>query len=205
MKDRTPATKNARGRRTGNPDTRGAILAAAHARFLASGYDATTMRAVARDAGVDAALVHYFFGTKKDLFAAALALPVSPAGALEEIVTAGGTEDLGERILRRLLPIWDAAGSDSPLVGLVGSAFGRDEAATLVHEYIRREILGRLAAALDAPDAERRAALTGTQLIGLIVARYVLRVEPLASASHDEIVAAVAPTLQRYLTGTVAP
>jgi len=192
------------GRRAGRSTSRNDILEAARARFARHGYIGTTVRAVAVDARVDAALVHYFFGTKTSLFAAAMALPVNPADVLAGVLT-DGVEDLGERLARAFLRIWDDPAAGAPLVGLVRSAASHDEAATMLREFAGQEMLARLAGALDDPRAELRATLVGAQLLGVAMGRYVLRIEPLASANHDTLASALAPTLQRYLTGELSP
>jgi AcrR family transcriptional regulator len=193
--------KRRRGPRADAADTRGAVLQAARARFAAHGYDGTRLRDVAADADVDVALVSYFFGSKDGLFAAAMTLPINPARIVEELAAAG-TERLGERLARTLLTRLDAADGGA-FVGLVRSAAGNEQAAELLRGFVEREVLGRLARAVDAPDPELRAALAGSQVVGMVMARYVVRVRPLADADPETIVAAVAPTLQRYLTGDI--
>jgi len=197
----TGSARSRRGPRAGGADTRQAVLDAARARFAAHGYDGTRLRDVAADAGVDVALVSYFFGSKDGLFAAAMEFPVNPAELVAELMR-DGIDGLGERLVRRFLTLWDAAGS--PLVALVRSASSNEQAAALVRGFVEREILGRIAAAIDAPEPELRAALAGSQMVGLIMARYIVRVEPIAGAEPEVLVAAVGPTLQRYLTGDVA-
>jgi AcrR family transcriptional regulator len=194
-------TSKTRGPRTGKPDTRGTILAAARARFVAQGYDRTTLREIAGDAGVDVALVSYFFGSKDGVFAAAMALAVNPADLVAGLLE-GGTEDLGVRLATAFLAIYD--NPESGMVGMLRSAATHDEAAAMLRGFIEREVLGPIAQAIDAPNPELRAALTGSQLVGLAMARYIVRVEPIASADSGTLVAAIAPTLQRYLTGVVA-
>ena len=198
----TDATAPRRGRRPGEPATREAVLAAARGRFGSQGYDATTMRQVAADAGVDAALVHYFFGTKADLFVAAVAYPVNPAEVLPKVLE-GGPEGVGERLLRMFLDVWDTQGA-TPIFALLRSTT-HDGAAGMLREFITREVVGRVARSIDADRPELRATLCGSQLMGLAMARYVVKVEPLASADRETVVACVAPTLQRYLTGPLGP
>ncbi len=197
-----PTSPRRPGRRAGGSVTREQILEAARARFSAHGYGGTTIRAVATDADVDAALVHYFFGTKDELFAAAMALPFNPAeivgGALD-----GSLDGLGERLVRGALEAWDGPRARAALLALIRSASSHETAATMLREFIERGVVGRLAAAVAGPDAQLRAVLAGSQVAGLIVARYVLGVEPLASADRETVVAAVGPTLQRYLTGQI--
>jgi AcrR family transcriptional regulator len=189
-----PGTRR-RGPRSDGGQAREQILDAARGRFAAQGYDAATMRAIADDAGVDVALVSYYFGSKNDLFIATLQLPVNPADAIDAVL-AGPREDLGARFLRRLLTVWDEPTTGAPLVSLLRSAPTREE---VLREFIEGQLLVRLAGAIEAQDAELRAAAAMTQVLGLVFARYVLRVEPLASAGHDELVALLGPTLQGYL------
>ncbi len=198
MSDGQPERR--RGRRAGATVTRELVLAAARERFARQGYDATTIRQVAGDAQVDPALVHYHFGPKADLFAAAVEYPVNPADIVAALVAAGATDDLGERLLRLFLSLWEERGA-TPVLALVRSAANNEQAATGLREFITREVVARIARAIDADRPELRATLCGTQLVGLAMVRYVVRVEPLASASPDEVVAWIAPTLQRYLTG----
>jgi AcrR family transcriptional regulator len=189
-----------RGRRPGASDTRETILAAARERFAAHGYDRTRIRDVARDAHVDPALVHYFFRSKDGLFAAAMELPLRPADVLGPPL-AEGIPGLGERLVRRMLSVWDDPVNRSSLLAIVQGASARPEAASALREFITREVVGRIAGALEADRPELRANLVASQVVGLIGARYVVRVEPIASLDAESIVALVAPTLQRYLDG----
>ena len=188
------------GRRPGPTRTRSAILDAARAAFAARGYDAVSVRSVAREAGVDPALVHRFFGSKEQLFVAALELPVAP-GVLVAAVLADGVAGVGERLVRTLLTLWDTPGGFAPFLALVRGAVDNEAAATMLREFLTREVLGRIAA-VAAPDrAELRASIAGSQVVGLAMARYIVRVPPLADADREEIVAVVGPAIQRYLTG----
>jgi AcrR family transcriptional regulator len=187
-----------RGRRPGSSDSREQILAAARERFAAHGYDRTRIRDVAGDAGVDAALVHYFFKSKDGLFAAAMELPIRPIEVIAPVL-AEGVDGLGERIVRRMLTVWDE--HRAALVALVQSASGHAGAAAALREFVVSEIIGRIAGTLEGPDARLRANLVASQVVGLIAVRYVARVEPLASLDREAIVPLVAPTLQRYLDG----
>ncbi|HST43412.1 MAG TPA: TetR family transcriptional regulator [Conexibacter sp.] len=190
-----------KGRRRGSPDTRDAVLKAARTQFAERGYGGTTLRGVAAEAGVDVALVSYFFGRKAQLFAAALALPVSPADAIDAVI-AEGPDQLGERLLRRLLAVWDDPVSGGPLLSVMRSAPSHEESAALLREFVEQELIARLARTIDAPPAAARlrAAAVASQVLGLVFSRYVLRIEPLASADHDALVALLAPTLERHLS-----
>ncbi|HET7735598.1 MAG TPA: TetR family transcriptional regulator [Nocardioidaceae bacterium] len=187
-----------RGRRPGSPETRDAILESARESFASRGYRGTTIRGVAGGAGVDPALVHHYFGTKDDLFLAALQVPVDPRQVLPAVL-AEGLDDAAERLLGTVLTLWDDPATRRPLVTVVRA--GLSQETTLLQDGFLRLVLGPLREAIGTADAEVRAQLFGTQMIGLIVARYVIGLEPLASLPREQVVAAVAPGLQRYLTG----
>jgi len=191
-----------RGRRPGPSTTRDAILAAARERFSEQGYDRVRMRDVAGDAGVDVALVTYHFGSKDGLFEAALEMPLPMAALMADVLEHGEIDDFGERFLRRVLEVWDDERTGGPLVGLVRSAMSHPPATEQLREFVQAELLGRIAARLDVPDANQRAALFGSQLIGLMLYRHVLHVEPVASMDREELVRRAAPSLQRHLTGS---
>jgi AcrR family transcriptional regulator len=191
------------GRRPGNPDTREAVLAAARAAFADRGFDGASIRGIATAAGVDPALVHHYFGSKDKLFLAAVQAPADPEDLLPEVL-AGGRDELGRNLLEMFLRVWDGPAQAGGLA-LVRSAVGSEWTAKLLREFLVARVLRRVVGTLGYPPAERdaRGALVGSQLIGLVMARYVLRLEPIASASRDSLVEAYAPTLQRYLTGDV--
>jgi AcrR family transcriptional regulator len=159
---------------------------------------------VARTARVDPALVHHYFGTKDRLFTAAMDFPIDPA-IVAEAVLGAGPEGAGERLVRLFIRIWDSEANREPMLGLLRSAVSNPRAARMLREFISRALLGRVAPALGSPDAALRAALVGSQVVGLAMFRYVLKVEPLASAGEDELVAAVGPRFQEYLTGDLPP
>ena len=192
------------GRPPGESRSRQAILRAARSSFATRGYDRTTIRGVARAARVDPALVHHYFGTKDRLFTAAMDFPVDPA-IVAETVLGPGPEGAGERIVRLFLRIWDTPRNREPLLGLVRAAVSNPRAARMLREFISRALLGRVAPALGSRDAALRAALIGSQVVGLAMFRYVLKVEPLASAGEEELVAAVGPRFQEYITGDLIP
>ena len=179
------------------------MLAAARAAFAERGFDGASIRAIAAAADVDPALVHHYFGTKDKLFLAAVEAPADPEELLPEVL-AGGRDDLGANVVRLLLRVWDGPARPAGLA-LLRSAVANEWGARLLREFLVSQVLRRVVATLDLPAEEgaARGSLAASQLIGLVVARYVLRVEPLASAAPEEVVAAVAPTIQRYLTGDV--
>jgi AcrR family transcriptional regulator len=188
------------GRRPGSSGTREAILRAATEEFGEHGYDRTTIRGVARRAGVDAALVHHYFGRKQDLFVASLELPVNPADMAASML-AEDPEAAGERIVGLFVSVWDHGANRQPLMALLRSAVTSEQAAAMLREFATREVFSRVVHRLDRPDAQLRANLVVSQLIGLAMARYIVRVEPLASLPPAALAVAVGPTLQRYLTG----
>jgi AcrR family transcriptional regulator len=192
------ASSRKSGRRAGASGTREAILAAASTLFAERGYEGTTIRAVAAEAGVDPALVHHFHGTKEALFAAATRLPYNPAEVIPTLL-ADGRDGAGERIVRFLLAAWDDEARRAPLLGLMRSALTHDPAGGALADFLRAGVLAPLTRALDGPDAPLRASLVVSQVAGVAIARYLVGIEPLASAPPETVVAAVAPTIQRYL------
>lgn len=191
------------GRRPGDSGARTAILDAARRSFGAAGYGGTTIRGVAREAGVDPALVHHYFGSKADLFAAALELPVDPAVVVPGLL-AEGLDGLGERLVRFFLSVWDGLPGQGPMLALLRSAVGDEQAAASLKAFLTEVVLGPLAreAGGDAPDL--RADLAATQMLGLAFGRYVLKLDPLSTASADVLGPAVGPTLDRYLRGALS-
>ena len=194
-----PAPKRRRGRpRAGQSDARERILTAAMDEFGELGYDGATMRGIAGRAGVDAALVHHYFGTKADLFGETVGAPMRPDLALPGIL-AGPSDEVGERIVRYLLETWEDPDVRRRGVALLRTTIGNKLTTPLLAGFLSRELLSRIVRTLDVDDADLRASLVASQVAGLIIARYVLRLPALAEASVDEVVARVGPTLQRYL------
>jgi AcrR family transcriptional regulator len=188
------------GRRPGEAGTRDRIADAARRLFAERGFDRTSIRAIAAEAGVDPALVHHYFGTKQRLFIEAVDFPIDAVRALESLAVDDVTH-VGERLVRFALPLWDDPVVLPRLLSVLRSAVTDPEAARLLGQLFTRQGPVQLVHAIDADQPDLRAELVGTQLVGLAVARHVLRLEPLASADHETIVAAVGPTMQRYLTG----
>ncbi len=188
------------GRRRGDSGTRAAILAAAKASFGGQGYAATSLRAVARTAGVDPALVLHYFGSKDGLFEAALELPMDPAALVADLL-APGPDGLGERVVRTFVGVWDSTPDQGPMLALLRSAVSHEDSAKMLRELLLRLVLRPVAVGAGGSDPDLRAALLASQVVGLALVRYVLRLEPVASASADALVPLYAPTLQRYLTG----
>ena len=187
-----------RGRRPGTPDTRRRILDTARRRFLSDGYRETTVRGVAAEAGVDAALVSYYFGSKSGLFAASVTASANPAGTIARAVE-GGLDGLPERVLGGVLALWDDPVSGAPLVAMLGSIHDDPAVAERFREMLEHELLARVAMRLRGPDATLRAAAFCTQIAGIVVTRYVLRLRAVAAMSSDDVVRTFAPGLRATL------
>lgn len=192
-------TTSARGRRPGSPDTRAAILAAARELFAERGFAGTSVRAVAAAAEVDPALVHHYFGRKDDLFMAALEFPVDPRELLTGVVEAG-PDGAGARFLRVFLSVWDDEELRPRLLAFVRTVLEPSGRELFRHGFLDVVALP-VARGLGIDRPETRMPLVASQVFGLIVMRYVLEVEPLASMEREVVVSTYAPTLQRYLTG----
>jgi AcrR family transcriptional regulator len=209
------------GRRPGKQDTRGAILAAARETFAERGYDAASIRQIATGAGVDPALVHHYFGSKEKLFFAVVQPPVDPsalfpkifAGGIDGIDGTGGVSGAGgvaERTVRTFLAIWEDPTTGPAFLSLLRTAVSNEKTGQLMREFFATQVVRRVTAEMggyvhiDPDEIPLRTSLVASQLFGLALARYVLGFEPLAGAAEDTVVAAVAPTIRRYLTGDIA-
>lgn len=188
----------ARGRRPGRPDTRAEILDAARALFAERGFSGTTVRGVAAAAGVDASLVHHYFGSKDDLFVAALELRADPRAILPAVL-ADGPDGVGERLVRTFLAVWDDEENRRPLLALVRGVL-EPEGGRLLRDGVARMVLTPVGEALGLDQRERRVALLASQLMGVVMTRYLLAIEPLASTPAEELVPVYGPIVQRLLT-----
>jgi AcrR family transcriptional regulator len=186
------------GRRPGPTSTPDAILTAARELFGQRGYQATTMRAVAGSAGVNAALVHHYFGTKQRLFVAALNLPIDPVEMIETLLASGPREQFAERFVRFFVGAWRDPTTGQALQAVLRSAASTEPGAAMVRNLVENVVLDRASAALGV--SKLRVAVAMSHLIGLVLGATIVAVEPLASASVDELVELVAPTIQRYLS-----
>jgi AcrR family transcriptional regulator len=193
-------TRRAPGRRPGGPDTRGEIIDAARESFASKGFEGTTMRGVARAAGVDPALVHHYFGGKEALFVAAMELPIDPAQIADAILD-GPLESIGDRVIRNFVTAWEAPQTQLRMRAVLGAAMANPAMAHTMRDAVTRMILDRVAERLDVPDARFRLSLVASHLMGVAFVRHIMELEPLASADPDDIVARVGPVLQAYLTG----
>jgi AcrR family transcriptional regulator len=202
------------GRRAGDSGTREAILDAARRRFADLGYDGATIRGIAADAAVDPALVHHFYGTKEALFAAAMRLPLVPSevltAAFAEAPGVAGGEDRrdvtaepvpgpGQHLVRTALAVWESTEVLGVFLGLLRSALTSERAADMLRGFITDAILGPVAAMAGGDDAAYRAGAVASQMLGLALSRYVLKLEPFASASAEDLAATIGPTIDRYL------
>lgn len=192
------------GRRPGGGDTRGEILSSARTLFAERGYSGTSVRAVAAGAGVDAALVHHYFGTKEQLFRDSLQVPMDPA-AMIETITAEGPEAVPLRLVQTFLGLWDAPDTGPAVAGFFRRVVAEPETAGAMREFIGESALhiaaSNVLADVEPEEAHRRLSLALSQLLGLVIARRLIGLEPLASWPADELAVAVAPTVARYLHG----
>jgi AcrR family transcriptional regulator len=197
---RTPRT----GRRPGPSTTREEILEAARRLFAERGYDGATMRAIAAEAGVDAALVVHFFGTKASLLGEAVEWPYDPEAEIPKLFV-DGQSHVGRHLVELFVRTWDDEGSRNPILTLLRAATTEPQAADMLREFLRRRLFGPLLERVGSDDPDLRINLVASQLVGLGLARYVFRFEPIASARPAEVVALISPTVQRYLTGKLEP
>ncbi len=193
-----------RGRRPAGSGTREAILAAASRAFAEQGYPRTTLRAIAREAGVDTRLVTHYFGSKQDLFLAVVELPFDPEQVMPALL-APGRDGVGFRLAAFAVGMMDDPDARRTMTGLLRAAASEEAAAARVRDLLVERLLGPLAHHLGGDDPELRASLTGAQVAGVVFARHVIGLPRLAQASPDELVAAIGPVLEHYLTGDLSP
>jgi AcrR family transcriptional regulator len=193
------------GRRPGNQDTREAIVEAARQAFAARGFDRASIRSIAASAGVDPALVHHYFGTKNQLFIDAMQFPLDPAVLLPQVAS-GGLDGFGERLIRTMLAVWDSK-AGGPAAAFIRSAVSNETMARLLREFVIQRILRRMSKELpiDPAEAQWRLMMVASQVAGLIMVRYIIKIEPMASAPPDAVVAMFAPTIQRYIADPLPP
>jgi AcrR family transcriptional regulator len=191
------------GRRPGHQDTRQAIINSARDAFGEDGYDGASIRRIAIDAAVDPALVHHYFGTKERLFLEIVKPPVNPGELLPPLFV-DGVDRLGERLVDTFLSVWENPVSRPAFEAMLRGAFGSQLPARLIREFFATHVVRRaiqeLGTVIDVDQVPLRTTLIASQLFGLATIRYILKVEPLASATREEVIATVAPTLHRYLT-----
>lgn len=190
------------GRRRGPSTTRVTILDVAARRFAEGGYDATSLRGIAAEAGVDPAVVVHFFGSKDGLFQATVGWPFDPSGMLAELADSA-SEPVATQLARRFFGFWDDPITGPTLLALLRSAMTHDASAALLREFLKHRLFGRMSGLLHASDAELRVDLAAGQLIGVALLRYALRVEPIASAGVEELVERCAQTLGVLLASPI--
>ena len=183
------------------PATRDRILAAAREEFSERGYDKTSVRGIAKTAGVDSALVHHYFGTKEQVFEAAVEVAFAPALKVRDTVLEGPLDEVGERMTRVIFGLWENPVTRTPLLAIVRSAVNNETAAAVFRRLVAAQLMRRIAGRLDVPDAELRTELAAAQLVGVAMMRYVIKIEPLASADPEQVIARIAPVVQGHLTG----
>jgi AcrR family transcriptional regulator len=188
------------GRRPGASAARAEILASARELFSTVGYDATSIRAIARGADVDAALVLHYFSDKEHVFSEAMDFPLHPGEAVAQIVP-GPRNAMGRRLAAFFISVWDQPERRDTIMGLLRGATTSPHVAHLLRSLLTERVLGPVGEHLATPDRTLRMSLCSSQLLGLAIGRYILRLEPLVSLSAEEVVDLYGPTLQRYLTG----
>lgn len=188
------------GRPAGASDTRERILTSARELFARNGIDRTSIRAVAAGAGVDSALVHHYFGTKEQLFAAAIHIPIDPMTVLVPMRETP-VEELGLRLPSVLLPIWDSEMGAGLIATLRSLIAGAD--VSLARSFLQDVVVREVGSRVDTPPGtgKIRAQFVASQLMGVVMARYIVQIEPFASLPAEQIAHTIAPNLQRYLTG----
>ncbi len=185
------------GRRGGDADTRGDILRAARAQFGA-GYDASSVRGIARDAGVDPSLVIQYFGCKDGLFEAILADAMRPEEGIDPVL-AGGTDGFGQRLAASYFAVWEDPERRAPLQAMLVSAASNETARALLQRFVATQIVARVASMSLRKDATLRAEFVGSQLIGVALARYVYRIPPMCDVPVEQVVKPIGAAIQEYL------
>ncbi len=188
------------GRPAGNSDSRDRILESARVLFARNGIANTSIRAVAAAAGVDSALVHHYFGTKEKLFAAVVHIPMDPMEIIRPLRLVP-VEELGRTIPSILLPLWDSEVGAGFIAALRSILTGSE--VNLFRSFIQDVIGVEVGARVDDPPGTGiiRIQFVASQLVGVLMARYILDLEPFRSLPVEQVAATIAPNLQRYLTG----
>jgi AcrR family transcriptional regulator len=193
-------TKRA-GRRSGNPDTKAEILAAARRLFAEEGFESVSMRRIASEAGVDPSLIHHYFGSKDELFMAAIELPLDPAPEVESVLKGQELEGAGQRLMHAFVTIWDGPHQEK-LLAVVRTSLSKPSMSFVLRQLFEHRIVKTVEASLgDRVDhVPVRANFIASQIFGLVVARYILKLEPLASLTESQLAETIGPTIDRYLT-----
>ena len=185
---------------TNTDDIKHVVLDAARGMYARQGYVKTTIKGVAAAAGVAPDLVRRYYASREELFAAAMRLPVDHATAIAQLL-APGFDGLGERLVRVTLRMLDEPETRDQIAAMVRDGAGAAKASAALREFLESVIVDRVAAALRVPDARMRVTLAISYVVGVAGSRYVLRMEPLASATEEEVVRLVAPAVQTALAG----
>lgn len=192
-------------RAAGEPSARERIVSSARAEFAARGFDKASIRGIARGARVDPALVHHYFGTKEQVFEAAVEKAFAPALGAPDEVAAAERGQAGERMTRFVFGLWESPATREPLLAIVRSAVNNETAARIFRGLVARNLVSRMAQSVPGPDPQHRVELAVAQLVGTAVLRYVIKIEPLASAPVEDLIAQLAPVVQHHLTGEGVP
>jgi AcrR family transcriptional regulator len=200
MKTQGASARRGRGRPPGESATQEAILAAARRQFSELGYGRTTLRGIARAAGVDPRLLLHYFGSKQELFVASVELPMEPRVVVDTVFDGPPSEAAG-RAARLLVSVIDTPDMRRPFLALLRAAVTEPEAAALIRGVLTERLLGPISARVGGERPELRASLVASQLVGLIVTRHIVEIEPLSVASRDDLVRALEPVFQHYLQG----
>lgn len=194
-------TSRRSGRRRGLSSTRADILRAARKLFSENGYEGATMRAIASEARVDAALIHHFYGSKEGIFSAAIEDALDAQEVVSQVLVPADRDSLGERVVRTFLHVWQNPARREPMIAVLRSAMSHPDAARLLADFVKHKVLGQIVRSAGGDHEELRATLIGSQIVGLIMLRFVTKMEPLATADDEVVVASLAPTIHRYLMG----
>ena len=187
------------GRRPGKPDTRGVIVTSARRLFADTGYEKTSIRDIAAAARVDPALIRHYFGNKAELFRATMGWPFEPA-QIGARITDGDRDEMGARLTQVFFEMWEQPDSRAPLLAILRGAATHEQSATLVRQFIHGQLYPRLAEPLAQSDGDLRIDLAMAQLLGVALLRYILKVEPIASASAEDLIARVTPVIHAQLS-----
>lgn len=192
------------GRRAGSPDTRAEILDAARLEFAGSGYDRATIRGIARRAGVDPSLIHHYFGTKDQLFAESIDIPTRATESVLAVL-AEGRDELGRGLAEVFFTVWEQEEARSSLLGILRAAIGgEDQAVIAFRQFLTTALVEQIAPKIEGENPQLRALLMASQLIGVALTRYVMKLEPIASTPIEDVVDLVAPRIQTYVDGPLA-
>jgi AcrR family transcriptional regulator len=187
------------GRRPGSGDTRADILASARAQFGAKSFHQATIRGIAAEARVDPALVHHYFGTKEDLFAASIDLPLRPTD-IADVLLAGGLESVGRNVATLFFSMWENTETRDPLMAMLRGAFDNEQGAAVLREFFGSALLGRVAPQIGGPNAELRVSLAVSHLVGVAVLRYVIGFPSLVKVPVEQLIETLSPRIQAYFT-----